>query len=171
MKKTIFLILIMLPFVVWADIYMWNDKNGVAHFSETPVPGAQRAQLENIQTYAAPILPVDKAPNSTANIKPNYKDLRIIQPADQQTILNNKQGDITIKIAVQPKLQNNHKFQLLLDGKVLLVQKQAVFKLNNIDRGTHTLQMQVIDKQNKILINSSAITIYVQRPHSHHSSI
>ena len=31
-----------------SDVYRWTDENGVTHFSETPPPGGQEAQVEDI---------------------------------------------------------------------------------------------------------------------------
>jgi hypothetical protein len=33
---------------VFAEVYRWTDENGVTHFSETPPPNGQEAQVEDL---------------------------------------------------------------------------------------------------------------------------
>lgn len=33
---------------VWAEVYKWTDENGVTHYSQTPPPSGQEAEIEDI---------------------------------------------------------------------------------------------------------------------------
>jgi hypothetical protein len=40
-----------------AQAYRWVDKNGTVHYSDQPVPGAERVDLPSAQSYKAPPAP------------------------------------------------------------------------------------------------------------------
>lgn len=92
-----------------------------------------------------------------------YQKITITQPTDQQTFVNNETGNIDIKIKIDPKLQEENEIQIILDGKNL-----SDTQLKNIDRGEHTLLAQIIDKNQKVLIESAPVIFYMQRPITKH---
>ena len=61
-KTTIFMISALFPLAcllsvtAWAQqMYKWTDENGVVHFSETPPPGQQEAEVSDIPQGAQPM--------------------------------------------------------------------------------------------------------------------
>ncbi len=44
------MILLVLPSIVWADLYQWTDENGVRHFSDTP-PAGNTANMQRMKAY------------------------------------------------------------------------------------------------------------------------
>lgn len=88
-----------------------------------------------------------------------YKNISITSPANKQTFVNNEAGTIDIKIKIDPKLQQDNKIQIVLDGKNL-----SDMQLKNIDRGEHTLLAEIIDNNQKVLIESTPVIFYMQRP-------
>lgn len=48
------LLLLLLPLAAAADVYQWTDKQGRTHFSDKPMPGAQKRQTTPMNTIANP---------------------------------------------------------------------------------------------------------------------
>jgi len=170
---------------VQAEVYKWTDSKGIVHFSDKPHPDAEKIQLPKVQSYSSPSPVAEPADDSVSDetttneqdsVKsdvpkdtdvtksPAYKNVSIIQPADQETIRNN-QGYVSVIVQLEPELKVQDKLQLLFNG-VPHGEPQAatVFALTNIDRGSHTISVDVLDAKGKVLKTSNKITIYMQRP-------
>ena len=85
----------------------------------------------------------------------------ILAPKNQATIRNN-QGDIALELQTAQPLANNQFIQLVLDGEKLMPQKELQIILKNIDRGSHQLQVLLLEG-NQVLYRSKQITIYLHR--------
>jgi hypothetical protein len=72
---------------------------------------------------------------------------------------------VKVKLAWQPKLQDvaGHDVHLFLEGTQIAQGQQTIFKLNNIDRGTHTLRAEVEDSNGNALISTTAARFTLQR--------
>jgi len=145
--------------------------DGVVEFSDQPTKGSEELKMEELPTYKfAPAVPTPKlTPRPKQKIKPKpgsvgpYTSLTINSPGRNETIRANN-GDIEVKFTLVPGLQfyQGHKIEYLLDGKsVLKTDRPQILK--NTDRGTHTLVIQVIDKNNKVLIHSDSVSFHVLR--------
>ncbi|MEX2326601.1 MAG: hypothetical protein WD558_02620, partial [Pseudomonadales bacterium] len=78
---------------------------------------------------------------------PAYSIIEVTYPANDETIRSNP-GNVSISYRISPAVQPGHQLQLIMDGTVLkaLNGKKAI-ALENIDRGTHTVKVQVIDSK------------------------
>ena len=162
MKRSIILITIFLAGFVQADVYKYINKQGKTAYSDTPVKGAEKVIVPPIMTYEAPNIPTKKIVTSEerkelteANIP--YDHLSIISPIEQGTVRSN-QGIVNVTYDLQPALQEEDTVELLLDGVV-----QEGFNLEGVERGAHVVQVQVIDKNGEVKINSPGVTFYLQR--------
>lgn len=164
MKKIIFSILLFFPFISHADIYVWTDDQNIVHYSDVPASGAKPMKLASVQSYSPLSSSMVTSTVTAVTAEHVYKYICITSPDDQATIVNKIQGDITVNVDLRPTLKLGDQIQLLLDGKVVSSQKYTSFKLKDIDRGAHTLLAQIINVNNKILITSSSVTFYMQRP-------
>ena len=140
-----------------AQIYRWRDVNGVTHFSNTPHENAVIIELK-------PLSPLQIPRNSQKSHLPiAYQQLRITAPANEANIFNN-QGEVHVSVLIQPPLGDNDYLILLLDGKqVAKLKLQQQILLNNIDRGTHQLRVQLVTAQNKVLTESKKIIFHMHR--------
>ncbi|CEG56714.1 DUF4124 domain-containing protein [Legionella fallonii] len=152
-----------------AQVYTWTDSQGVVHFSDTPHQGAEKIDIPDSQTYSPPT-PTPKqeiAPATHDNIDDNghsYTKVAIREPSNQATI-RNPQGYTVVSVEVEPQLADGDKLQLIYDGSPLGdPQPNTVFELNGMYRGSHTIAIQVVNANGKVLITSDTITIYMQQP-------
>jgi hypothetical protein len=152
-----------------AQIYKSVDAQGNVSYSDQPSPGAQPIQLEPLSitpepvTTAPPtITPIQTAPITTD--KPVvYQQLQIISPTNDQTIWNNN-GQVTVSVSVMPALAGNDSIQLVVDGKITAESTSATnFNLDQLDRGTHVIQAQIVRNKKQIVKVSNSVTFYIHK--------
>lgn len=93
-----------------------------------------------------------------------YYSLEITNPTNDAVIRANG-GSFAIQLAAQPTLdaQANHRFVVLLDGKKHQASNSSSIVLNNVDRGLHTIRAQILNSDDKVLMESGAINIQILR--------
>lgn len=90
----------------------------------------------------------------------SYASVAIVQPANEETVHDN-QGNVVVQVAVSPSLAPGDRVALLLDGRSVGAQMDTTFALSGIDRGTHTLQAQIVDANGATLLASRPVTFYM----------
>ncbi|QLC73440.1 DUF4124 domain-containing protein [Pseudomonas sp. LPB0260] len=135
-----------------ADVYTYIDAEGNRVFTDRPGTGnAQRIQLapSNSMPATAPAPPPVNAPSAPQ--APAYQLLRILVPQPDATIRDSA-GNLIVTASSDPALLPGHSYRLLLDGEPLgEPSRSPVFPLENIDRGTHQLAVEIIDAQGRTL--------------------
>jgi len=151
MRNLLFCSLMLLALPAFAQVYTYIDAEGNRVFTDKPRSGdAERVELApsnsmpTIQTQTAPTV---EAPEPSQR----YSLLRILVPQPDATIRDSA-GNLIVSINSEPKLFPQHSYRLLLDGvQVGEAGSSPVFPLENIDRGTHQLAVEVIDQQGRII--------------------
>jgi len=165
MRKLGFIFLVTLTISpVHAEIYKWTDTNGVVHFTDKPHPNAERIELPDPQEYSSPV-PTPETPSLPvpAVDAPQY-NITITQPTEQETLRNN-QGYIPVILQIEPDLKAGDKLQLIFDGAELGEPQTApVFALRDVNRGSHTLAVQIVDENGTIVYTTPAVTFFMHRP-------
>jgi hypothetical protein len=148
-----------------ADIYKWTDRNGHVHFSDIPKLGAEKITLPNTQTYT---LKERLDNNDSSSLKEDTNKVEdytvtIAQPLNNATIRNN-QGYVSIITETKPQLAKSDKIQLIFDGQPLSVaQKSSIFALSDVNRGSHTIVVNVVDAKGQTLSTSDNVIFFVHR--------
>ncbi|MEC6816271.1 DUF4124 domain-containing protein [Photobacterium toruni] len=154
-------------------IYSWTDDNGIVHFSDTP--GSQQASTIKLSVtevqpnIEATVIDINQTDNvelisitTETEASLPVATISLLTPVHQQTIRSND-GDINIRAVSNRKLNKNTQAQLVIDGKVHgSPQTHLTWKLVNIDRGSHQIQIQLLNN-GKILATSESITVYLHR--------
>ena len=92
-----------------------------------------------------------------------YAQALIVSPANESAVRSNA-GNLTVRARVDPPLREGHRLQLLLDGvPPVAAGRGPSFELENIDRGTHSLQLQVIDEAGRVLFTGLPGTFHLLR--------
>ena len=177
MKRSIFclatLIYLFSAITVTAEtkVYHWVDEQGNSHFSDTATPRSEEISISsqnlllNNKTRAQEKkseneFPLPSKEESKAVIK--YQ-ATITSPQDD-TALRSNDGTINIHVSTTPEKKNNQKLQLFLDGKVLgAPQISPTIRALNIDRGTHQVQVHLLDEDGKLLAKTQIVTVHLQR--------
>ncbi|WP_419421017.1 DUF4124 domain-containing protein [Legionella sp. D16C41] len=171
MVKIIIFALLIINNPLFAEIYKWTDGQGVVHFSDEPHPGAEKIVLPPTQV-SSPLPTKIPTTNTTAHTtndddnsvanQESYK-VSILAPKHETTIRNN-QGYVSVVINTEPKLEKGELLQLIFDGQALgKPQVNNTFVLNNVNRGAHTIAVQIIGVNGDILSTSEPVTFYMQR--------
>ncbi len=165
MRLLLLCLILLIPLITHADIFKWTDANGVVHYSDTPREGASTVQLPPEQTFSGGQNARPPSNNSQPPAATGYTSVRITNPTDNYTYVNNEQGQMTVSVDIQPVLQGTDKMQVLLDGRpVGDPQAGSNLGINNVERGQHTVQVQVVGANNTVLATSNTVTFNMQRP-------
>lgn len=141
-------------------IYVSRDANGVVIFSDSPSPGAEEITLTVRPNLMDPT--EIKSPERKPAAPEPFKVL-ISQPEDQATIRDNT-GSVYIEGRITPRFQRGLRVRLVFDGLAYgEPQNSAVFVLRDIDRGEHTIQLELIDQNGKLIAVSPVTTFYLHR--------
>lgn len=88
--------------------------------------------------------------------------LKIISLQDDQTIRSNR-GFITVQVELNKKLEIGQSLQLMMDTQPYgAPQTQPLWELKNIDRGSHTFLVNVVES-GKVIASSNTITVHLHR--------
>jgi hypothetical protein len=136
-----------------AEVFTYVDAQGNRVYTDQPGSGgAKRVPLATSNRMSAK--PGGAAPaisDKKTETKPlfHYDMLRILVPEPDATVRNNA-GELIVSVTSEPGLQHGHRYRLLLDGQPTAEPGPSpVFALNNIDRGSHNLSVEILDEQGR----------------------
>jgi hypothetical protein len=133
------------------------------HFSDRPVPGARQVELAGAQAFGSAAPGLTTRPADAAEAPAVYQVIEIVSPADQET-LRNIGTVLNVQVRFQPELQPGHRYDLVLDGQRRNVNTTSPrAALADVFRGTHTLEIVVIDSAGAELARSATRTFFVQQ--------
>jgi hypothetical protein len=157
------LVLLAAPALASQTVWKWVDANGVTHYSDRPVAGATRIEL-NVGSRADPYSPATNPRSSAAQTPvdagPPYRNFEIWKPGDQETIVNTG-GEVTVNVRVDPPLQSEHRLNLYLDGRLVEGPANAAeYTLRDVARGQHTLVAVINDRGGQRIQETSPVVFH-----------
>lgn len=159
---------------VAAAVYKWVGPDGKIVYTDQPRPGAKEVELPK---FAPPPPPpakpaaVDKTPPdkktdaTTEPAFPGYKKVALVKPLNDDTVRENN-GAVEVALELEPAWDAKwgHKISVSLDGKNLPeTYTSPQFQLQNIDRGSHSLQVTVNDAKGVLLSTTDSVTFHMKR--------
>jgi len=147
--------------------YKWTDEDGVVHYSDVPRDGAEVVDLaEYSKTTGARISHGQSANRSSDDAEISapefrYDSLSISEPGAEETLWNIA-GVLSVSVDVSPALQSGHQIRAYFDGDMRPV-GGTFFTIDEVHRGVHNLQVEVIDATGKLMIRSQTNRFYVQQ--------
>jgi hypothetical protein len=149
-------------------VYKWTDAQGVVHFSDQPVDGAEKIITSSGSNHNGVLsTPAPAAPSAD---KPKSKDslanatISIASPGSQQTFTGNE--PVQVRLSVSPALKPSMQIIWSLNGAQ--VQNQAPdaveFALTDLARGTYTIEATVTDVATGESKSADPVTFNVMRP-------
>ncbi|CAN5670453.1 DUF4124 domain-containing protein [soil metagenome] len=165
MRLLILCCLLVITGMAHAAVYKWTDAEGNVQFSDKPHPGAEEIKELKPQTYEAAPVKESESPKEAPQEKfAGYKKVEILAPANDETIWDNI-GSISVKVGLAPDLQValGHKVVLSVDGNPSEGAAATAFTLPNMDRGTHSIQVTVVDDSGAKLSTSSTVTFHLKK--------
>ena len=149
----------------FSEVYKHTNPDGSVTFSDVPTKkDAKPIKLPPTSTYSPP--PPSRTESSTrpkpAETVVSYESVSITSPSNDTAVRNNA-GNLTISFSVNPSLNPGHSYVLLMDGKNVGEGTAGSVQLTNLDRGSHTFTVQVVDANKEMIIQSSAVVVHLQR--------
>jgi len=165
LRLGLFGLLLALALPASAAIYSYVDAEGNRVFTDRPGSRvAEQVEPKPANSMAAqPISPPKQAVKVLKPTTPGYTLLDIVQPVPDATIRNNA-GELTVSVTSNPALHPGHQYRLLLDGAPAGAPGESpVLTLQNIDRGSHQLVVEVIDSQGESVLSSEPRVFHMMR--------
>ncbi len=156
-----------------AAIYKTVDEDGNVVFTDVPPAKGDGAavDLSAGNRYApAPVTTPLPAPAAAQEEEEeqeitSYERIGILAPANDEAIRDNA-GNLSVRYALSPSLdtKHGHSLRLLLDGVPQAGEAgEATFSFTNLDRGTHTLTLQVVNASGQVLNESAPVSFHMLR--------
>lgn len=144
-------------------IYKSTDAQGRVIYSDQPQPGAvEQRQLPSINTME-PSEP-QAYPRQTREPEPAVIDYRVrIDAPEPETSVPPGQRDLTISVSVEPRLAQGHALAYFQNNELLLETRQAQLVIEEIFRGTHILEVAVLNEDGEVLSRSEPVVVHVHR--------
>lgn len=170
MRRLSFTLLLAVSGAAFAGtMYKWVDPGGTIHYSSQPMPGATEVHIDSAppvsssETNAART--VASAPSADASAEPfKYTSCAVTKPANDQSLPN--AFSVSAAWRIEPALRAGDRVTLALDGKLLTgVSPTATsYTISQIDRGTHTLVVSIVDANGRGLCQSPGLSFHVMQP-------
>jgi hypothetical protein len=149
----------------FAEAYTWTDEDGIVHYSDRPQPGARLIDLGKFSaSRPRPSTRTTTNTNTDADEQATafgYSSIDIASPSAEETLWN-IEGNLSVTVALTPTLRLGHRVRVYFDGTPQMVSGTS-FQLQEVYRGVHNLQVEVIDETGKLLIRSRPSRFYVQQ--------
>jgi hypothetical protein len=156
-----------------AVVYKWTDSSGVVHYSDQPVPGAEKIYTASStangggnSANAGNAPASGAAPPASNRTAPglNFNQFSITSPAPDQTFF----GDdvVSVHLALDPILGPDQSITWHLNGKQLDDQGPAATQLTiqHLVRGTYILAATITDQKTGESQTSDSVTFFVHQP-------
>ena len=175
MGRILLMLLMAVALPAAAQIYKYTDANGNTAYSNQPPDGTavQTVELPRLNsigqqqpntaptpTPATPLIPTATSATTGAI----YSTLELTDIPTQEALRANN-GTFTVGVKMDPRLQRQHLLRLVLDGAPYGQPSNVPrLQLVNIDRGDHTLSVQVLAGE-QVVQQSALVPFTVQRVH------
>jgi hypothetical protein len=152
-----------------AVIYKWVDSDGVTHYSDQAVPGAEKITTSSsgkIGTVVPPRGSAAQAVKRTSAAGLEFTQFAITSPAADQTFFGDEA--VGVNLALAPGLQANQVITWHLNGKVLTDQPPDAtsFVLPRLDRGSYAIAATVSDQATGQSLSTGSVNFFVRQPSS-----
>lgn len=160
-------LLIMLSSLAIAEeskkLYKWVDKNGKVHYSDQPRKGAEEIQVRQLPAVKMklPQIPLQsrKSADTEKQAQSNQYDSVKISYPENDSVVRNNAGIVTLSAAIQPALAKGHTISYFIDGKQVAANSRSITQqVKELTHGSHTASFKIIDDQGKTLQASDTVS-------------
>lgn len=146
-------------------IYRYLDDDGNVVFSDQPHPGAEQVKVRPTNTLGVSPANYAAKPEADAGPKaPGYASVSILAPENDSAFWD-ATGVVPVTIQTLPDLAPGDLVQLLMDGQPVAEPTRITrFSVRDVDRGTHTLTVQVLNPNGEVVAESATTTFTRHQP-------
>jgi hypothetical protein len=159
----------LVPFAAQAVVvYKWTDAQGVVHFSDQPVPGAEKVLTSSAPEHAGILGQTAGASSTPTAQKPptalSGATVTISSPAPQQTFTGG--GSVPVALSITPAIKPSWIVVWSLNGAQVPNQAPDAtsFTLTDLARGVYTIEALVTDPGTGETKSAEAVIFNVIRP-------
>lgn len=165
MRYLILLTLTVCSAVGAAEMWRWVDSDGVVHYADRAVPGAERFTLQSTPKPSTPAAPA--APPARTSARPadfRYTSCAITNPAADQVF--NNVNTVNASIELLPGQRPGDRVLMNLNGRRVANWPEAAqgYVLTDLYRGSYSLSAQVVDEAGKTMCSSPSVTFHIRQP-------
>lgn len=152
-----------------AVVYKWKDENGVIHYSDQPVPGAEKIYTASSPSpksgsTAAGRTSAAGGAQTRAKAPGQFERIAITSPAPEQAFF----GDeiISVSLILEPAPKPTQVITWMLNSKPIDDQPPNTthFTLQNLPRGAYTIAATVTDQASGESQSTATISFFVRQP-------
>jgi len=146
-----------------AVVYKWTDASGVVHYSDQPVPGAERIVTSGSSiNSAASLPPANSSPQPSRAAAPSAAPITISSPQPDQTFSNDEAINVSLSQALGP----GQSVAWHLNGRELDDQGPGTtqFVLPNPGRGAFAIAATITNQTTGEVQTTPSVTFYVHEP-------
>jgi len=152
------------------QVYRTFDAEGRLVLSDRPPPPGtpvEVIELRSPNTFLPPTRSprAGNEPSQAADpmVEANpYRWLRVVSPPHQAAIRENA-GNVVITAAVDPELRPGDELQVYTNGVLRQRAQSLQIPLMHLDRGTHEVELRVVDETGNTVIASEPSVFHLQR--------
>lgn len=147
-----------------AELWRWKDADGVVHYSDRPVQGAERIDVLSTQKSTGEFTPENPKPTPPPPAEIRFTRCEVTSPINDQVFTNIRQ--VEVSIAVEPRLQGDYRLQVLLNGREDADWPAGALSRTLVDlyRGSYTLSVRVLDLYGRTACTGRVINFHVRQP-------
>ncbi|MEO7774347.1 MAG: DUF4124 domain-containing protein [Steroidobacteraceae bacterium] len=163
--QTGFVAMLLLSSVCVAATYRWVDKDGVVHYSDRPVAGAQEVQLRSAPMPGT-VVPTPIAPAASADTPSEFRYSQCAVTTPMVDQVYNNVNSVGVSVNLSPGLREGDRIEVQLDGVPVTAwpATSTSYFLNNVFRGSHGIVAVVRDSTGRALCTSPVINFHVTQP-------
>lgn len=168
MRTALYVLLALaVPAFAGQTVWKWVDEKGVTHFSDQPVPGAEKMELNssNRSSNSTPsYTPPTPQQDVPARKGPAYSRFVVESPRQDESVINTG-GTVRVRLASTPAIGGGQIVSLYLDGARVegFPPTSMSHDLSNVPRGTHTVKAVVSNQQGATLQETPPVTFHVRQ--------
>jgi hypothetical protein len=146
-----------------AVVYKWTDADGVVHYSDQSVPGAEKIYTAGGTSAVSGSAATDSspAPGTKKEAALGYATFAIISPTPEQTFFGDEV--VAVNLSLEPALKPEQTITWHLNGKEL-EEAGSHFALPHLDRGAYVIAATITDQPSGESRTSDSVTFYVRQP-------
>ncbi len=147
-----------------AVVYKWTDADGVVHYSDQSVPGAEKIYTAGGASAAGGPAPSNSSPAPETKKEASalgYVTFAIASPTPEQTFFGDEV--VAVNLSLEPMLKPGQTITWHLNGKEL-ADTSSHFVMAHVDRGTYVIAATITDQASGESRTSDSVTFYVHQP-------
>lgn len=149
------------------EVYRHVDAQGNVTFSDEPMQGGETIQVKPVTTITLPkpeaVRETDQLLEDVERQGAAYESLSLAYPEDEQAF-HSGNGDVTFEVRSTPELRRGHRYEVTLDGQPVGQSSSGSITVNNIDRGTHSAGVHIVDENGIQVKSGQPVSFTIHRP-------